>query len=203
MLQGSGSSANSLWSAEQFFTTRDYEVYRLAYPSTKKDLGQLVEQIRKEAQGLCPTTPNFLTHSMGGIILRVIKSTHPDFAVARFVMLGPPNHGSEIVDEWGDRKLFVQLNGPAGASIGRDGVFTELPNVEFDLGIIAGSRSLNPYFSYLITGPDDGKVSIEATNVAGMQDHIVLPVTHTFMMNNAEVLNQALHFFQNGYFRKE
>ena len=63
---------------------------------------------------------------------------------------------------------MVQLNGHAGASIGRDGVFTELPNVEFDLGIIAESRSLNPYFSYLITGPDDGKVSIEATKVAGM-----------------------------------
>ena len=91
----------SLWIAEQFFTARDYEVHRLAYPSTKKDLGQLGEQIRSEAQGLCPTTPNFLTHSMGGIILRVIKSTHPDFAVARVVMLGPPNHGSEIVDEWG------------------------------------------------------------------------------------------------------
>jgi triacylglycerol lipase len=191
------------WIAEQFFTARDYEVHRLAYPSTKEDLGQLGEQIRSEAQGLCPTTPNFLTHSMGGIILRVIKSTHPDFAVARVVMLGPPNNGSEIVDEWWDWKLFVQLNGPAGARLGRDGIVTELPNVEFDLGIIAGSRSLNPYYSHLITGPDDGKVSIEATNVAGMQDHIVLPVTHTFMMNSGEVLNQALHFFQNGYFRKE
>jgi hypothetical protein len=51
----------------------------------KKDLGQLGEQISKEAQGLCSTTPNFLTHSMGGIILRVIKSMHPDFAVARVV----------------------------------------------------------------------------------------------------------------------
>ena len=133
----------------------------------------------------------------------VITSTHPDFAVARVVMLGPPNHGSEIVDEWGDWKLFMQLNGPAGARLGRDGIVRELPNVDFDLGIIAGSRSLNPYYSYLITGADDGKVSIEATKVAGMKDHIVLPVTHTFMMNNAEVLNQALHFFQNGYFRKE
>ena len=140
---------------------------------------------------------------MGEIILRVIKSTHPDFAVARVVMLGPPNHGSEIVDEWGDWKLFVQLNGPAGARLGRDGIVAELPNVDFDLGIIAGSRSLNPYYSYLITGPDDGKVSIEATKVTGMKDHIVLPVTHTFMMNSAEVLNQALHFFQNGYFREE
>ena len=203
MLHGLGRSANSLWIAEQFFTAHDYEVHRLAYPSTKKDLGELDEQIRSEAQGLCPTTPNFLTHSRGGIILRVIKTTHPDFAVARVVMLGPPNHGSEIVDEWGDWKLFVQLNAPAGARFGRDGIVTELPNVEFDLGIIAGSRSLNPYYSYLITGPDDGKVSIEATKVAGMKDHIVLPVTHTFMMNSGEVLNQALHFFQNGYFRKE
>lgn len=169
----------------------------------KKDLHQLGEQIKREAQGLCSTTPNFLTHSMGGIILRVIKSTHPDFAAARVVMLGLPNHGSEIVDEWWDWKLFMQLNGPAAARLGRDGIVRELPNVDFDLGIIAGSRSLNPCYLYLITGADDGKVSIEATKVAGMKDHIVLPVTHTFMMNNAEVLNQALHFFQNGYFRKE
>jgi triacylglycerol lipase len=167
MLHGLGRSANSLWIAEHFFTARDYEVHRLAYPFTKEDLGQLGEQIRSEVQGLCPTTPNFLTHLMGGIILRVIKSTHPDFAVARVVMLGPPNHGSEIVDEWGDWKLFVQLNGPAGARLGRDGIVTELPNVEFDLGIIAGSRSLNPYYSHLITGPDDGKVSIEATKSCG------------------------------------
>ena len=102
-----------------------------------------------------------------------------------------------------DWKLFVQLNGPAGARHGRDGIVTELPSVDFDLGIIAGSRSLNPYYSHLITGQDDGKVSIEATIIAGMKDHIVLPVTHTFMMNSAEVLNQALHFFKNGYFRKK
>ena len=188
---------------EQFFTARDYEVHRLAHPPTKEDLGQLGEQIRTEAQGLCSTTPKFLTHSIDGIILRVIKSTHPDFAGARVVMLGQSNHGSEIADGWRDWKLFVQLIGPVGARLGRDGRARELPNVDFGLGIIAGSRSLNPYYSYLIRGPDDGKVSIEATKVAGMTDHIVLPVTHTFMMNNAEVLNQALHFFQNGYFRKE
>lgn len=198
MLHGLGRSANSLRIAEQFFTALDYEVHRLAYPSTKKDLGQLGEQIRKKAKGLCSITPNFLKHSMGGIILRVITSTHPDFAVARVVMLGPPNHGSEIVNELGDWKLFVQLNGPAGARFGSDGIVTELPSVDFDLGIIAGSRSLNPYYSHLITGQDDGKVSIEATKVAGMKDHIVLPVTHTFMMNSGEVLNQALHFFQKG-----
>ena len=97
----------------------------------------------------------------------------------------------------------MQLNGPAGVRLARTGIFRELPNVDFDLSVIAGSRSLNPYYSHLIPGKDDGKVSIKTTKVAGMKDHIVLPVTHTFMMNNSEVLNQALHFFQNGYFRKE
>ncbi len=129
MLHGLGRSANSLWIAEQFFTGRDYEVHRVAYPSTNKDIGQLGVQIRSQAQGLCPTSPNFLTHSRGGIILRVIKSTNPDFAVARVVMLGPPNHGSEIVDEWGDWKLFVQLNGPAGARLGRDGMSRNFPTL--------------------------------------------------------------------------
>ena len=62
MLYGLGRSANSIWIAEQFFTALDYEVHRLAYPSTKKDLDQLVEQIRKKAKGLCSITPNLLTH---------------------------------------------------------------------------------------------------------------------------------------------
>lgn len=96
----------------------------------------------------------------------------------------------------------MYLNGPVGARLGRDVIITELPNVDFGLGSIEGSCSLNPYNSYLIKGPDYGKVSIEATKVTGMKDDIVLPFTHTFMMNNAGVLNQALHFFQNGYFRK-
>ena len=95
------------------------------------------------------------------------------------------------------------MNGPAGTRLGRDGIDTELSKVDFELGIIERSRSLNPYYSHLITGPEVGKVYIEATKVAGMKDHIGLPVTHTFMMNTGEVLNQALHFFQNGYFRKE
>jgi hypothetical protein len=203
MLHGLGRSANSLWIAEQFFRARDYQVYWFGYPSTQKNVDQLAAQVKRDAENLCASAPNFLTHSIGGIVLRVIHSAYPDFAVARGVTMGPPNRGSEIVEEWGDYKLFQRLNGPAGVRLGRDGIFRELLDVNFDLGVIAVRRSLNPYYSHLIQGKDDEKVSIKTTKVAGMKDHIVLPVTHTFMMNNSEVLNQALHFFQNGYFRKE
>ena len=107
MLYGLVHSASYLWFAEQFFIARDYEVYRIDHSSIKKDFDQLAEQRRHESHTLCPSDPSFLTHSMGGTILRAIKSIHPDFSILWVVMLGPPNHGSEIVYEWGNWKLFA------------------------------------------------------------------------------------------------
>ena len=123
----------------------------------------------------------------------------------RVVMLGPPNKGSEVVDKISNVPGFDFINGKAGRQLGTgpESVPKSLGKAEFDLGIIAGARSINWIFSYIVPGQDDGTISVENTMLQGMNDHIVLPVTHTFMMMNKEVITQTVYYLENGKFQRE
>jgi len=96
------------------------------------------------------------------------------------------------------------INGPAGMQLGTGKM--SIPNMLgsacFEVGIIAGTRSINLFLSTMLPSPDDGKVSVANTKLEGMADHISLPVTHPFMMNNQKVIDQVVYFFKNGIFRR-
>ena len=138
---------------------------------------------------------------MGAILLRSFVQMHPELDWGRVVMLGPPNHGSEIIDTFDDMAAFVALNGPAGMQLRReDGLPGRLPPVSFEAGVIAGNQSLNPLLSSVLPGQDDGKVSVDSTYVEGMLAHLTLSVTHTYMMQNPRVIAEVQLFLETGRF---
>lgn len=202
LLHGLARGPASMAGMARVLERQGYAVVNAGYPSTETTVAGLLTHVDAAVAACGTARVSFVTHSMGGILVRAWMVDHRPARMGRTVMLGPPNTGSELVDELGNVPGFALVNGPAGLQLGTGAgsVPLALPPVDWPVGVIAGTQSVNPLYSALIPGPDDGKVALDRTRVDGMADHIALPVTHTFMMWDPQVIAQTLLFLRGGAF---
>ena len=206
LLHGLCRTSRSMVAMEHALTQAGYQVRNINYPSRTASIETLSEKFIGQAVADCERDGavkiNFVTHSLGGILVRSYLSRHSVPSLGRVVMLGPPNQGSEVVDRLGGWRLFKKINGPAGGELGTgaDSVPNKIGAANFCVGVIAGSRTINWINSFIIPGRDDGKVSIARTKLAGMADHLVIPASHPFIMKNTTAIRQTVYFLQNGKF---
>ncbi len=207
LLHGLARSDSSMKKLDIELQKEGFETINVDYPSRDYTIEELAEIAITPALEQCSSHEeiNFVTHSLGGILVRQYLSNHAIPKLGRVVMLGPPNKGSEVVDKLKNTPGFHFLNGDAGIQLGTGemSVPNKLGPAEFDVGIIAGTESINLILSLIIPSTDDGKVSVERTKLEGMNDHIEVKTTHPFMMKNKKVIAQVIHYLKNGKFERK
>lgn len=206
LLHGLARSDSSFKKMENSLQKEGYKTCNISYPSTKHSIEILVSKYVLPNIKRCLSAKDipvkFVTHSMGGILVRYLATQEINFTIEKVVMLSPPNKGSEVVDELGGLWLFKAINGPAGLQLSTDnkGMPNALGPADFELGIITGNQSINWILSSMIEGVDDGKVSIESAKLEGMKDFLVIEATHPFIMKNDIAIEQTKYFFTNTKF---
>ena len=144
-----------------------------------------------------------MTHSLGGVLVRAYLADRHPANLGRVVMLAPPNHGSELVDAFAEWTLLRAILGPTAAELGTGpgSLPNRLPKPSFEVGVLAGTRSLSPLGAYVVPGEDDGTVSVASTRLEGMADFALVDASHTFIMRSPEAGAQVVEFLRPGRFR--
>jgi len=206
LLHGLARTANAMVHLETALQAQGYQVANVDYPSRKKTIEELSRIAIDSGLRTCNLGTNerihFITHSMGGILVRYYLEHHEIDKLGHVVMLAPPNQGTEVVDFLAKVPGFDLLNGPAGRQLGtnENSIPLTLGPVDYSVGIIAGTKTFNPVLSQFLLNPDDGKVSVESTKVVGMSDFRTVAVSHPFIMRNKTVIKHAIEFIKTGKF---
>ena len=209
LLHGLARTSSSMGEMESALSDDGYQVVNNSYPSRKHPIEELaplaidagIEQCNALSE---PREVHFVTHSLGGILVRYYFAENDLPRLGRVVMLAPPNQGSEAADDLRRVPGFSLLNGPAGRQLGKgeESIPLQLGSPDFEFAVIAGDRSIDPVTSAVLPNPDDGKVSVSDTKLEGMSDFALVNVSHAYIMKNDEVIEMVKRFLRTGELQK-
>lgn len=206
LLHGHRSMPGSMWRMARALRHVGYATLVARYPSDRANLSEIVDRLAPQIERFERSTPgplHFVGHSLGGLVIRLHLARRRPAHLGRVVMIGTPNGGSEWADLIAKARLAPLLLGPVGRHLTTSRRVDDeaaLGTTDYPVGVIAGDTRFRRFVPPLLPRPNDGTVAVASTAIAGMADHIVLPVTHAVLPLNTSVIRQTLAFLHDGAF---
>lgn len=207
VLHGLGMNRIFMAGLTQYLRQQGRKVSSISYPSRHKSFAQIVEDHLVPAiEALDAKTIDFVGHSMGGLLVRLYAHKYGGGKIGRVVMLGTPNHGSQVADFVKNWKVFRTFCGDVGQTLGTgpEDIHADLPDsIDFECGVIAGENKYLHFPTSYIAGipvPNDGIVSVESTKIEGMTDHTIVTADHSQMVWSPTVWKLTAQFLAKGKF---
>ncbi len=179
---------------------------RQGYAATALEYRSMAQSLDEHARRLAarvaelpqPAAVHLVGHSLGGLVILRCLRTYGEQRIGRIVLLGTPVRACMAGLRMENLAAGERLLGSS-----RD-IWRSLPEdyrPQCELGVIAGSRPWGLGSLVLrLPGTNDGVVRLEETEVAGMRDRIVLPVSHSGMLVSARVAHEVAAFLERGAF---
>jgi hypothetical protein len=178
------------------------ETHAFRYPSVSADITANARSLGKFLGGLRADTLHLVGHSLGGLVIRKLFEMGGGVHLppGRLVCMGSPLNGS--------RAALNLVRVPFGKLLVGRGVREELLiprerrwDGQRELGVIAGNLSIGLGRMVGIFGaPSDGTIFVEETRLAGIAEHLIVPVSHIGLPYSTLVATQVGAFLRSGKF---
>ncbi len=204
LVHGIGRGPGSFGGLPGILRKAGFAAHAISYPSTRGSIeghAAQLERLLLRVQNVDEVS--FVTHSMGGIIVRRLLARDGAWksraVPARLVMIAPPNQGSLVAQTLQPAWPYKLVYGTAGQQLTPEKVL-KLPVPDIPFGIIAGGLGDGQGYNPVLPGDDDGTVAVAETRLRGAVDFMVLPGLHGFVARSQEIEPPVLNFLRSGHF---
>jgi pimeloyl-ACP methyl ester carboxylesterase len=197
-------STGTFTALEKALIETGFDAVAISYPSSRGTIEEHAEGLARLLDRQDGTeTVSFVTHSMGGLVVRHLLARGGAWKrrieVHRIVLIAPPNRGSAIARLLEDIPAYRLIYGEAGQQLTPAEV-SKAPGLDHPFAIIAGGKGDGRGFNPLLPGDDDGTVGVAETRLEGAADFLVVPEIHASISNHQETIRATINFLKRGRF---